>query len=145
MSRTLAASVLAAAGAAFSGWEGTLGRDSTAAHLSVLVTIALGFAAAVLAGRGRQLEPSLAWARGPFGLRRHLAEDRTGTLGALVWTLLVLAVIGWDLNSFVRQSHAVPTLSTIFGHLSAHAAGRAALFAGWLLLGGALALGWRRR
>jgi hypothetical protein len=133
------------AGAALSAFEGTLSEGRTAAHVGVLVAIGLAFSVALAAGARRQLQPSLEWGRGPFALRRHLHEDRTASLGSLVWTLLVLGVVGWDLNSFARQSHRLPTLSTIFGHLSAHPAGRGALFFGWLVLGGALAVGWRRR
>jgi hypothetical protein len=145
VTRTLAASAVIAAAAVFSWWEGGLHQFQTAAHLSVLATIALVVVVAVAAGVGRQVLPSREWARGPFALRRHLAEDPTASLGALIWTVLVLAVIGWDLNSFAHQSHTVPTLSTIFGHVTDSHGGRAALFFGWLVLGASLALGWRRR
>jgi hypothetical protein len=145
VTRTLAFVVAVAAAAAFSWWEGGLRQFETAGHVGVLAAIALAFLALAVAGRGRQARPSLAWARGPLALRRHLAHDRSATVGAAVWTVLVLAVIGWDLNSFVRQSATVPTLSTIFGHVTSSQPGRTALFAGWLALGAALAVGWRRR
>ncbi len=143
MSRRLVLVGLAAAGA-FAWWEGGLDQSTTAAHIGVLAAIGVAFAAAVVAGRGRQRQPSLAWVRGPWSLRRHLAEDRTGTLGAGVWVSLTLAVIGWDLNSFAHQSRALPTLSGIFGHLTASHGGRAATVALWLALGALIALGWRR-
>jgi hypothetical protein len=145
VTRTLAFVVAVAAGAAFSWWEGGLRQFETAGHVGVLATVALAFVALALAGRGRQAQPSLAWARGPFALRRHLARDRAASLGAAVWTVLVLAVIGWDLVCFARQSPTVPTLSTIVGHVTSSQPGRAALFACWLALGTALAVGWRRR
>jgi hypothetical protein len=107
--------------------------------------IGLAITAAVLFGAGRQAVTSRAWVRGPFALSRHLDEDPAQSLAATVWTVLLVAVIGWDLNSFVHQSHALPTLSSIFGHLTSTHAGRAIVFAAWLLLGAAIAVGWRRR
>ncbi len=132
------------AAAATAWWEGGLGRDQASAHDSVLAVIGLGFLATALAGVGRQAVPSSQWVKGPFALRRHLADARASALGAAIWTVLVLAVIGWDLNSFVHQEHDLPTLSSILGHLTASQPGRAVVFFGWLLLGGAIALGWRR-
>jgi len=143
MSRALGVGLLAGA-VAFCWWEGGLHQDQTAAHWSVLAVIGATLLAAVLAGAGRQPEPVGRWARGPFPLRRHLAEDRAGTLGAALWVLVVAAVVGWDLNSFVHQAHDLPTLSSIFGHVTSSRAGRAGLFALWLALGATLALGWRR-
>ena len=145
MTRTLAFGAAVAAGAAFSWWEGGLRQFETPGHVGVLAAVVLAFLGLAVAGRGRQATGSLAWVKGPFALRRHLAADRAGTLGAATWTVLVLAVIGWDLYSFARQSATAPTLSTIFGHVTSTHGGRAALFAGWLVLGAVLAAGWRRR
>jgi hypothetical protein len=144
MSRAFAAAALVA-GAGLAWWEGGLSRDQASAHYSVLAVIGLGFLTMALGGRGRQAMPSSQWARSPLSLHRHLATDRAGTLAAVTWTVLVLAAIGWDLNSFVHQRHDLPTLSSIIGHLTSSHAGRAVVFFGWLVLGGALALGWRRR
>ncbi len=134
-----------AAALALSWWEGGLSRDQASAHWSVLSVIALVVVGAGVFGAGRQVMFSGAWARAPLSLRHHLAEDPGPSLAAAVWTLLVLAVIGWDLNSFVHQSHNLPTLSSLVGHVTASHVGRAAVFCGWIGLGGVLALGWRRR
>ena len=141
--------VLGAAG--LSAWEGTLQRTSVGARWSVGATIAAVLLAAVLWGRNRQQEGSGAWARHCAGaLSSALTGRATGratravVLGAAVWVALIAAAIGWDLYSFALQLHALPTLSRLFGDVTRHEWGRRAVFAGWLLLGGYLALGWRR-
>jgi hypothetical protein len=134
-----------AAAVAFSWWEGGLGQASVAAHVGVVAAIGLAIGTAVLVGRGRQPLRSRQWATGPLAVRRHYAAAPPATVGALIWVALVLAVVGWDLNSFVHQHHDLPTLSSIFGHVTDSRAGRAGLVALWLALGAALAGGWRRR
>jgi hypothetical protein len=136
--------VLVAAAAAFAWWEGGLHQSSTAAHVSVLVTNGVFLLGAVSAGVGRQAAPVGVWVRGPLSVRRHLAEDTAATVAVVVWIVLVLVPIGWDLNSFVHQSHDLPTVSWIVGHATSSHGGRAVVFALWLTLGGTLALGWRR-
>ena len=136
---------LVAAGAAFSWWEGGLHQYSTAAHWSIAVVIALVLSSAVAFGWGRQAATAGAWVRGPLPVRRHLAERRRDTVAVVIWVVLVLAVVGWDLTSFVHQSHNLPTLSSIVGHVTWTRAGRAVTVAVWLVLGAALAVGWRRR
>jgi hypothetical protein len=136
---------LAAAAAAFSWWEGGLRQSSGAAHAGIAAAIALVLVSAVALGRGRQAATAADWVRGPWPVRRHLAEDPGGTVAVVVWVVLAAAVIGWDLNSFAHQSHDLPTLSSIFGHVTTSRGGRAALVALWLALGTALALGWRHR
>jgi hypothetical protein len=135
---------LVAAAAAFSWWEGGLHQYSAAAHWSILAAIALTLASAVVAGVRRQAATTGGWIRGPLPVRRHLAEAPRTTVAVLVWIVLVLAIIGWDLNSFAHQRHDLPTLSSIFGHLTSSRGGRAAVVALWLTLGAALAVGWRR-
>jgi len=135
---------LGVAAVALAAWEGGQVQSSTAAHISVLATIAVVLVAAVAAGRGRQALRVAPWARGPLELRRHLAEEPGTAVGAIVWTVLALTTIGWNLYSFARQRHDLPTLSRLFGDVTAHWAGRSAIFALWLALGAALALGWRR-
>jgi hypothetical protein len=136
--------VLVAAAAAFSWWEGGLHQSSAAAHTSVLATIGVLLVTAMTAGVGRQVAPVGVWVRGPLSVRRHFAEDTLATAAVFVWIALVLAAIGWDLYSFVHQSHDLPTLSWIVGHATASHAGRSVVFALWLTLGGTLALRWRR-
>ena len=80
-----------------------------------------------LAGRGRQRCTAGRGPRGPLSVRRHWWARPAATVAARVWVALVLAaVVGWDLNSFVHQSHDLPTLSSIIGHVTASRAGRAA-------------------
>jgi len=62
----------------------------------------------------------------------------------VVWVLLVLAVIGWDLNSFAHQAHDLPTLSYLIGRVTRWRWGRGTFFAAWLALGVGLAAGRRR-
>ena len=135
---------LVAAGAAFSWWEGGLHQYSVAAHWGIAAAIALVLAAAVVFGVGRQAVTASQWAGGPLGVRRKLAEDPRLSVAVVIWVVLFAAVIGWDLNSFVHQSHDLPTLSRIFGTVTRTRPGRAALVALWLALGTTLALGWRR-
>jgi hypothetical protein len=142
MSRAWGAAAVAAL--SWSVWEGGRSQSSGAAHWSVLATIALVLAAAVGFGRHRQAATASQWVGGPFHLRRSVAEEPATALGATVWTALVLATIGWDLYSFARERHDLPTLSRLFGDLTGHWAGRSAVFALWLALGIALAIGWRR-
>jgi hypothetical protein len=129
---------------AFSWWQGGLTQSSAAAHIGVLAAIAAVLGSALFLGVGRQAATTARWIRGPLSVQRHMAEDRRATLAVVVWIVLVLAVVGWDLNSFVHQSHDLPTLSSIFGHVTASHGGRAAVVALWLALGTALAVGWRR-
>jgi hypothetical protein len=136
---------LVAAGAAFSWWEGGLHQYSSAAHWSIAAVIALVLSAAVAFGWGRQAATAGAWVRGPLPVRRHLAERRRASVAVVIWIVLALAVVGWDLNSFVHQSHDLPTLSSIVGHVTSSRAGRAGTVAVWLVVGAALGLGWRRR
>ena len=143
MKRALAV-VLVAAAAAFCWWEGGLRQSSTAAQLGVLATIALALVTAVVAGAGRQATTAGAWIQGPLRVRRHFGETPHATVAVVIWIALVASVIGWDLNSFVHQSHDLPTLSSIVGHVTSSRPGRSVVVALWLTLGAALTVGWRR-
>ncbi len=141
--------VLVAAG--LCAWEGTLPRTAAGARWSVGATIAAVLIIAALGGRNRQRQASSAWVRhGAEALSAALSgrpvgrATRTTALGAAVWVALIASTIGWDLYSFALQLHALPTLSRLFGDVTRHEWGRGVVFAGWLLLGGYLALGWRR-
>jgi hypothetical protein len=124
--------------------EGAQSQSSAVAHVSVLAIIAAVLVAATVLGRGRQETTVPRWVTGPWQLRRHLAEEPRTAIGAATWSFLALAAIGWDLYSFARQRHDLPTLSRIFGDLTGHWAGKSVVFALWLALGVALATGWRR-
>lgn len=147
--RKVAFALAALAGLALSSWEGTLRQSDAVSHWSVLSLIGVTLAAAAAAGRGRQRSPSAAWARhGITTLGGELGGSRRRpgrvVAASAVWAVLIMATIGWDLNSFVHQAHDLPTLSRLFGDVTEHAWGRALLFAGWLALGAYLAVGWRR-
>ena len=132
--------------AALSAWQGTLFRDSAAAHWSVGGAIAVAIVGAGVAGLRRQRTPSRAWltgaARAAAGYRSRPAAE---VAGVVVWVVLILAVIGWDLNSFVHQSHYLPTLSRLIGNVTRFEWGRGLVFAVWVGIGAYVAFGWRRR
>jgi hypothetical protein len=137
-----AAAVAVAVG--LSVFEGAQAQSSSTAHLSVLVVIGVVLVAAVAAGRGRQATSAARWVSGPTHLRRTLATEPGTVLGAAVWTLLAAAAIGWDLYSFARQRPDLPTFSRIAGEVTGHWDGKSVVFGLWLVLGVALATGWRR-
>jgi hypothetical protein len=133
-----------AAGGALSAWQGGLTRESTAAHWSVILVVVGSLVALVALGRGRQRQTSRAWAAA--GLRAvgtWRRQPAPVVLSVVVWSVLFGAVVGWDLVSFIGQSHSLPTLSYYIGHVSRYAVGRGALFALWLGLGAYLVAGGR--
>lgn len=134
--------------AAFVAWEGLQGRFSTASHVSILAVAAAMLLVALIAGRGRQRKTSRAWMRDVTRAPRRIIVGGLArspvALGALVWTLLIVATVAWDLVSFVAERHSLPTLSRLFGDATDHHWGRALVFAVWLALGLYLAVGWRR-
>ena len=141
--------MVAAAAGGFIAWEGTLAQSSMPAHVSVLAVIALALAAAGVMGRSRQRRPSAAWLRdGAVAFRDGLAcpgrRPLALRIGVAVWVVLAAATIGWDLTSFLHQSHSLPTLSRFVGAVTRAAWGRATVFAAWLALGAYLAAGGRR-
>lgn len=129
-------------------WEGMQVRQSAAAHWSVAVVIVVSVVAAVVAGWGRQRATTRAWlAAGGRAIGRRRSAPLYAA-GVVVWVLLILAVIGWDLNSFVHQAHDLPTLSYYVGRVTRWRWGRALVFATWLAAGVGLVtgcLGWRQR
>lgn len=134
--------------AGFVAWEGMQGRYSAASHVSTLCVIAVVLVLAAWAGHGRQRTPSRVWLRGLWrdsrGMVGHGQALSARSVGAAVWTLLIAATAAWDGASFAVQRHWLPTLSRMFGAITDLQAGRALVFAGWLVLGLYLALGWRR-
>lgn len=139
-----------AVGLGLAGWEGTLGRSSAGARVSVVVVFALVLVAAAAAGRGRQRTTTADWLRRAVSRLRTSSPPDAGSVDRLpargagvVWAALIAATVGWDLYSFGRQEHDLPTLSRLAGDVTAHEWGRALFFALWLALGAYLALGWR--
>jgi hypothetical protein len=130
-------------------WEGTLGRNSSAAHWSVGIVIGLVLAGAVVAGRGRQRTGTRRWAGDAVRVAEGVLTGRdrrpmAQVVGTVVWVVLIAATIGWDMYSFFHQAHDLPTLSRLFGDVTDHVWGRIVVFGGWLALGGYLAAGWRK-
>jgi len=125
---------------AFAWWEGARSRDSAAAHDSVAAMVVAVAVAAVVLGRGRQRVGSADWLAA--ARPRHVSRSRY-EVGVAVWTVLLGAVVAWDLVSFIVQAHALPTLSYWIGHVIRYRLGRAVVFALWLGLGLYLAAGWR--
>jgi hypothetical protein len=104
-------------------------------------TIAGVALATLVVGRGRQRTTTVAWladaGRAAVGWR-----ERPGyAAGIAVWAALLLATVGWDLNSFAHQAHDLPTLSYFTGRVTRFAWGRALLFAAWLAAGVGIAAG----
>ena len=126
---------------ALSVWEGLQSRQSAAAHWSVGLVVAATVVATVVLGRGRQPVRSGAWASGSLEVAVHWRRRPAYSAGLAVWVVLLLAVIGWDLNSFVHQAHDLPTLSYLVGRVTSRWWGRAAVAALWLAAGVGLAVG----
>jgi hypothetical protein len=120
-------------------WEGLQWRQGPAAHWSVGLSIAAVVALALVVGRGRQAQQSSAWVseagRSVTGWRR----TRRLSAAVAVWIVLLVAVVGFDLVSFLHQSHDLPTLSYEIGRLTKWHRGRAVVFAAWLAAGVGLA------
>ena len=135
----VAYAVLGAGAIALSTWQAHLSRSSSAAHWSVAILVAVAFGAAVALGRGRQRERTRPWlARNLLFIRTWRTQSRAAVVAALVWTILIAGVVVWDLVSFVCQSHSLPTLSYVIGHVTRYPLGRGLLFAAWLGIGATL-------
>ena len=142
MSRPTVAVTLAGA-LAFAGWEGTQQRDSAASHWGIAASVAVVLAAAWVAGRGRQQTSSIDWARRSVGPLLDRRQRPRRVTGVTIWVLVALAVIGWDVTSFIAQSHDLPTFSYLAGRITRWPWGRATVLAAWLAVGSTLAL-WNR-
>jgi hypothetical protein len=129
---------------ALAAWEGTLDRQSAAAHWSVAAVIAAAIVVTVVAGRSHQRTTSRVWLASSWRSAASWRERPVYAAGVGVWVVVVLAVVGWDVTSFVAQAHDLPTLSYFVGRVTRYEWGRAAVFAAWLAVGGYLAVGWRR-
>jgi hypothetical protein len=112
--------------------------------VALLVGVALVMA--IVLGRGRQRRSSGAWiARSADWIQHWRTQPRSLRIAVIVWTALVVAVVGWDLVNFIVQSHALPTLSYFIGRVSRYQVGRGVLFAVWLVIGVYLVAGGRAK
>ncbi|MGO9456031.1 MAG: hypothetical protein ACLP62_03135 [Acidimicrobiales bacterium] len=105
------------------------------------VTIVVVALATLIAGRGRQRATTGAWltdaGRAVVGWRARPGY----AAGVAVWAVLLVAVVGWDLNSFAHQAHDLPTLSYLVGRVTRFTWGRALVYAAWLAAGAGIAVG----
>jgi hypothetical protein len=129
----------------FSWWEGLQPWPTTAAHVSVLAAIAVFLVAGALLGRGRQQQPSRQWlAAARSAVVRFWRHPHLFGVGVVAWIVVFGAVVGWDLHSFLIESHNLPTLSYLIGRVTRFAVGRGVLFGIWLA-GGAFLVASHRR
>lgn len=134
----------ALAGLALATWESGQSRSSQGAHWSVALLVVVALATALALGRHRQYETSPTWLTHiPHSIRHWRTQPPPAVIATVVWTVLIAAVIGWDVVSFIYQAHDLPTLSYFIGHVTRYRVGRGACFALWLALGAYLAAGWR--
>jgi hypothetical protein len=125
-------------------WQAGLTRDSPGARWSVALLVVVALVMAIVLGRGRQRRSSGAWiAQSAHWIQHWRTQPRSLRVAVIVWTALVGAAVGWDLVSFIFQSHALPTLSYFIGRVSHYRAGRGVLFALWLVIGASLVAGGR--
>ena len=127
-------------------WQAGLTRDSPGARWSVALLVVVALVMAVVLGRGRQRRSSGAWIdQSAHWILHWRTQPRSLQVAVIVWTALVVAVVGWDLVNFIVQSHALPTLSYFIGRVSRYRVGRGALFAVWLVIGAYLVAGGRAK
>lgn len=125
-------------------WQAQLSRQSLEAQWIVgsLAVAALG-AAAVL-GHDRQQWTTRRWAGRTWRFMRSWRTQPPGAvISVVVWSILIVGTVGWDLASFACQSHALPTLSYYIGHITRYPVGRGLVFALWLSVGAYLVAGRR--
>lgn len=112
--------VAATAAAAAYAWWATSLRPFTWAAL--LATIAGGGAAVAIGAR--------------WGKREPRTSGEGGWKQSGVWSLLVLALAGWELAAYVQQPRADhPTLSSLANELFVHHPVRALAMVFWLVIG----------
>ncbi|MCL4446452.1 MAG: hypothetical protein M1134_06240 [Actinobacteria bacterium] len=126
-------------------WEGRLRYYSTPSRVSVVSTIAAILIVATLLGHGRQIDRSRLWSTQiSTATREWRSLDRRAVFSVVVWILLFVAIVGWDLYSFSREVHQLPTLSYLIGRVTRFSFGRSAVYALWLLAGFCICIGHRR-
>jgi hypothetical protein len=110
----------------------------------VALVVVAAFVITLVLGIGRQRQTSRTWAaRSARGTPAWRTQSRTMIGAVVIWTVLVAATVGWDLVSFIFQSHSLPTLSFFIGEVTRYRIGRGLCFAVWLGIGGYLVAGWR--
>jgi hypothetical protein len=140
-------SSLAVVGLAVLGWwEGAQRAQTTPAQASVAASIAAIVLSGLILGAGRQRQRSRAWLTQNLGTVSHRQTwTWPDTAYVIVWIVLLGAVFGWDLASFLRRSPELPTLSYLTGRVTRFHVGRSALYLAWVLVGLWLALAYRQR
>jgi hypothetical protein len=127
-------------------WQAGLTRDAPGARWSVALLVVVALVTAIVLGRGRQRRSSGAWiAQSAHWIGHWRTQPRPLRIAVIVWTVLMVAVVGWDLLNFIVQSHALPTLSYFIGRVSRSRVGRGVLFAVWLVVGASLVAGGRAK
>jgi len=144
--RILISSVAVIGLAALTWWEGSQRVQTSPAQVSVAVPIAVIVLGGLILGAGRQRQASRAWLAQDVRTVSH-GESWTWPFaaGVIIWILLLGAVFGWDVYSFLRQSPALPTLSYLIGRITRFHLGRSGLYLVWLAVGLWLALAQRQR
>ena len=131
---------------ALSAWQAQLSRDSSAADWSVALVIAVAVVVAIVLGRGRQRQTARVWVGGNLrAIRTWRSQSSAAVISVILWTVLIVGVVAWDLTSFIVHSPKVPTLSYFIGHITRYHVGRGLLFALWLGVGAYLVSAQRRK
>jgi hypothetical protein len=135
---------LLAGAIALSTWQAWLSRDAPTAHWMVALLAVAGVVAAAVLGRGRQRLTTRTWVTGSVhAIWTWRRQPGPAVAGAVIWTILLAGVVGWDLVSFIYQSHLLPTLSYFIGRVTRYRVGRGLFFALWLFIGSYLVSAWR--
>jgi hypothetical protein len=136
--------LLASGAAALSAWQAQLSRDSPGAHWGVGLLVLAALATAIVLGRRRQRQTTRTWVAGTMRtIRAWRSQPTSAIVSVLIWTIVIGGFVGWDLVSFVEQSHALPTLSYFIGHVTRYRIGRGLVFALWLGVGAYIVAGYR--
>jgi hypothetical protein len=87
-------------------WEGTQRQSSRSAHISIGITIAVVFVGALSLGRHRQHAATRPWLAGAWSaIGSWRRQPKAAVVAVCIWVALGSAVVGWDLVSFLAQSH----------------------------------------
>jgi hypothetical protein len=129
---------------ALSCWQAQLSRDSAGAHWGVALSVVVVVTAAIVLGRRRQRQTVRGWLTGSVQVvRAWRAQPTTTIVSVLMWAVVIGGIVGWDLASFIAQSHALPTLSYFIGQVTRYRVGRGFVYAVWLGIGACLVAGYR--